>query len=127
MAPKWSYKNQTSSYWGKFQRNFDQGKGNLVSRVKAMQVRVSRVKMTRMWGEIQGKLDLVQVSGEFEFSEFELLRFYCIGISTMLSTSFCSNPFHEFGRTWFFFIVLCKNLNSLVLFMSRFWKVYRSH
>ena len=92
-----------------------------------MQVRVSRVKMTRMWGEIQGKLDLVQVSGEFEFSEFELLRFYCIGISTMLSTSFCSNRFHEFGRTWFFFIVLCKNLNSLVLFMSRFWKVYRSH
>ena len=127
MAPKWSYKNQTSSYWGKFQRNFDQGKGNLVSRVQAMQVRVSRVKMTRMWGEIQGKLDLVQVSGEFEFSEFELLRFYCIDISTMLSTSFCSNPFHEFGRTWFFFIVLCKNLNSLVLFMSRFWKVYRSH
>ena len=92
-----------------------------------MQVRVSQVKMTRMWGEIQGKLDLVQVSGEFEFSEFELLRFYCIGISTMLSTSFCSNPFHEFGRTWFFFIVLCKNLNSLVLLMSRFWKVYRSH
>ena len=31
MAPKWSYKNQNSSYWGKFQRNFDEGKGNLVS------------------------------------------------------------------------------------------------
>lgn len=75
MAPKWSYKNQTSSYWGKFQRNFDQGKGNLVSRVQVMQVRVSRVKMTKMWGEIQEKLDLVQVRGEFEFSEFELLRF----------------------------------------------------
>ena len=42
--------------------------------------------MTEKWGEIQGKLDLVRVSGEFELSEFELLRFYCIGISTMIST-----------------------------------------
>jgi len=83
--------------------------------------------MTEKWGEIQGKLDLVRVSWEFESSEFALLRFYCIGISTMLSTSFCSNPFHEFGRTWLSFTVLCKNLNSLVLFMSRFWKVYRSY
>ena len=38
-----------SNYQGKFQRNFDQGKGNLV-----------------------------RVSGEFELSEFELSRFYCI-------------------------------------------------
>ena len=36
------------SYWGKFQWNFDQGKGNIV------------------W-----------LSGEFEWSEFELSRFYC--------------------------------------------------
>ena len=40
-----------SSYWGKFQWNFDQGKGN--------------------W---------VQVSGEFELSKFELLRFFCIEV-----------------------------------------------
>ena len=30
MASKWSYKDQNSSYQGKFQWNFDQGKGNLV-------------------------------------------------------------------------------------------------
>ena len=28
-------------------------------------IRVNRVKMTEKWGEIQGKLDLVRVSGEF--------------------------------------------------------------
>ena len=28
--------------------------------------------MTGKWGEIQGKLDLVPVRGEFESSEFEL-------------------------------------------------------
>ena len=45
MASKWSYKpkDQNLSYQGKFQWNFDQGKGNLV-----------------------------QVSGELELSEFEL-------------------------------------------------------
>ena len=34
--------------------------------------------MIGKWGEIQGKLDLVRVSGEFEISEFELSGFYCI-------------------------------------------------
>ena len=29
------------------------------------------MKMTGRWGEIQGKLDLVRVSGGFELSEFE--------------------------------------------------------
>ena len=29
MTPKWSYRNQYSSYWGTFQRNFDQGKGKV--------------------------------------------------------------------------------------------------
>lgn len=29
MASHWSYKNQNSSYQGKFQGNVDQGKGNL--------------------------------------------------------------------------------------------------
>ena len=36
--------------------------------------------MTDKWGEIQGKSDLVRVSGEFELSEFELSGFYCIYI-----------------------------------------------
>ena len=40
-----------SSYWGKFQWNFDEGKGN--------------------W---------IQVSGELELSKFELLRFFCIEV-----------------------------------------------
>ena len=33
--------------------------------------------MTDKWGEIQGKSDLVRVSGDFELSEFELSAFYC--------------------------------------------------
>ena len=33
--------------------------------------------MTEKWGQIQGKWDLVQVSGEFELSEFELPGLYC--------------------------------------------------
>ena len=47
MASKWSYKpkDQNLSCQGKFQWNFDQGKGNLV-----------------------------QVSGELELSEFELTK-----------------------------------------------------
>ena len=32
--------------------------------------------MTDKWGEIQGKSDLVRVSGDFELSEFELSAFY---------------------------------------------------
>ena len=36
--------------------------------------------MTDKWGKIQGKSDLVRVSGEFELSEFELSAFYCIYI-----------------------------------------------
>ena len=36
--------------------------------------------MTDKWGEIQGKSDLVRVSGEFEVSEFELSAFYSIYI-----------------------------------------------
>ena len=32
--------------------------------------------MTDKWGEIQGKSDLVRVSGEFELSEFELSALY---------------------------------------------------
>ena len=32
--------------------------------------------MTDKWGEIQGKLDLVRIMGEFNLSEFELSGFY---------------------------------------------------
>ena len=32
--------------------------------------------MNEKWGEIQGKLDLARVRGEFELSEFEIWRFY---------------------------------------------------
>ena len=49
MASEWSYENQNSG------------------------IRVIRVKMTEKLGEIQAKLDLVQVSGEFKLSEFESL------------------------------------------------------
>ena len=34
--------------------------------------------MSEKRGEIQGKWDLARVSGEFELSEFELSRFYCL-------------------------------------------------
>ena len=51
-----------SNCQGKFQRNFDQGEGNLV-----------------------------RVSGEFELSEFELSRFYCI----LLFLSGCSLFFSQ--------------------------------
>ena len=56
MTSEWNYKNQNSSYRGKFRGNFDEGKGNLV-RV----IRVNRVKMTEKRGEIQGKWDLIRV------------------------------------------------------------------
>ena len=52
MASEWCYKNENSTYLGKFQGNFDQGKGNLV---RVIRVRVNQVKMTEKWGEIQGK------------------------------------------------------------------------
>ena len=38
--------------------------------IRIIRVRVNRVKMTEKWDEIQGKLDLVRVSGEFELSGF---------------------------------------------------------
>ena len=34
--------------------------------------------MTGNWGEIQDKLDLVGISGQFELSEFELSGLCCI-------------------------------------------------
>ena len=58
---------QNSSCWRKFQWIFDV-KGNLV--------RVSGVKLTEKWGEIQGKWDLVRVSGEFELSRL-LFSVWC--------------------------------------------------
>ena len=40
--------------------------------------------MNEKWDEIQGKLDLVRVSREFELSEFEIFGFY--------STNKCKKP-----------------------------------
>lgn len=41
--------------------------------------------MTRKWGEIQGKSELVQVSGEIRLSVFELSGFYYIILIILLS------------------------------------------
>ena len=52
MTSEWNYENQKSSYRGKFQGSFDEGKGNLF---RVFRVRVNRVKMTEKRGEIQGQ------------------------------------------------------------------------
>ena len=54
-----------------------------VTRTRIRGIRVVRVKMTEKLGEIQAKLDLVQVSGEFKLSEFESLGLYCIYVLTL--------------------------------------------
>ena len=41
-------------------------------------IRGNRVKMTETWGGIQGKWNIVRVSGEFALSEFEVSGFCCI-------------------------------------------------
>ena len=46
-----------------------------------------------MYHQIQGKLDLVRVSGEFELSEFELAGFYCI------TFVHCTNSTHAIGQS----------------------------
>ena len=46
---------------------------------RVIRVRVNRVKMTERWGEIQGKLNLIQVSGKFELSEFYCSYMYSCG------------------------------------------------
>ena len=58
--------------------------GNLSYRV-----RVNRVKVTEKWGEIQGKLDLVRVSEEFELWVFYQGEkgFYCM--SNTKGYNFC--------------------------------------
>ena len=53
-----------------------------VTRTRILRIQVIRVKMTEKSGEIQGKLDLVQVSEEFKLSEFELSGF-CIYLLTL--------------------------------------------
>ena len=59
------------------------GKRNLVRGIRVIRVRVNRVKTTEKWCEIQGKLDLVRISREFELSEFELSGSYCTGIYSL--------------------------------------------
>ena len=67
VASEWSKKKQNSSYRGKFQWLFVQGKGNLVrvsGEFEVWRFRFNRVKTSRKWDEIRGKLDVVRVSGE---------------------------------------------------------------
>ena len=53
--------------------------------------------MTEKRGKIQGKWDLVRVSGEFELTEFELAGFYCI----VLWSGYCFlSLFLLFYVTW---------------------------
>ena len=46
--------------------------------IPVIRVQVNQVKITEMWGEIQRKSDLVQVSREFELSEFKISGLYSI-------------------------------------------------
>ena len=59
------------------------GKRNLVRGIRVIRVRVNRVKMTENGCQIQGKLDLVRISREFELSEFEISGSYCTGIYSL--------------------------------------------
>ena len=52
--------------------------------------------MNEKWDEIQEKLDLVRVSGEFELSEFEISGFYSTNeckkpVKLIVQTSFAEN------------------------------------
>ena len=44
--------------------------------IQVIQVQVTQVKKTGKWGEIQGKMNLVQVSREFELSGFYSREMY---------------------------------------------------
>ena len=80
--------------------------------------------MTGKWGEIQGKLDLVRVSGEFGLSEFELSGVYCTSkpIRDHTLTSFSnSKTLNDFflERLQFFMTsglaVTCKNFQTILI------------
>ena len=54
-ASEWGYKNQNSSYWGKFQWNFDQGKEikfKLEGKFSYPSFKLSEWKKAEKWGEI---------------------------------------------------------------------------
>ena len=75
MVSEWSSKNQNSSYWGKFCEFLIKGKEIYFESLENSNIRIrpnGRVKMNEKWDEIQGKLDLVRVSGECELSDFDL-------------------------------------------------------
>ena len=80
IASEWSYKNQNSSYWGRFLWNFDQGKGNLVrvsGKFELSEFKLSESKW--LTGGVKSKGNGTRVSVEFE-------RFYC---SFLTATVFC--------------------------------------
>ena len=80
--------------------------------------------MTGKWGEIQGKLDLVRVSGEFGLSEFELSGVYCTSkpfrdhTLTSFSNSKTLNDFF-LERLQFFMTsglaVTCENFQTILI------------
>ena len=85
--------------------------------------------MTGKWGEIQGKLDLVRVSGEFELSEFELSGVYCTlkpfrdhTLTSFSNSKTFTDFFHE--RLQFFttsgLAVTCKNFQIILVLKFSF-------
>ena len=58
--------------------NGEEVESKLAGNSSFIRVRRNRVKMTETWGEIQGKWNIVRVSGEFALSEFEVSAFCCI-------------------------------------------------
>ena len=92
-------------------------------------IRVNRVKMTRKWGEIEGKLDLLRVSEELELSEFELSGVYCTSkpFRDHTLTSFSnSKTFNDFFHDRFQFsmtsglAVTCKNFQTILVLKFSF-------
>ena len=64
MISEWNFKNQNSSYRGKFQGNFDERKGNLV--------RVIRVNRVKSGVKSMGKGLNSSFSGEFELKTCQI-------------------------------------------------------
>ena len=72
------------------------------------------VNYYKMYYQIQGKLDLVRVSGGggggFDSSEFELAGFYCISLAFQLDRSEEISFLHTITNLNLVFIRVCLNL-----------------
>ena len=107
------------------ERKFSSGKWG----IRIIRVRVNRGKMTGKWDEIQGKLDLVRVSGELKLSEFELSGVYCTSKpfrDYTLTSSSNSRTFNDFFHDRFQFsmtsglAVTCKNFHTILVLKFSF-------